>query len=85
MEIIINLINQILPVIMFVTGFYFGHHLKKHDELPNIAKEIKKDIQEAKEDKENAKKKKDNDKKLRQTEEYLNNIENYPYHQTKIE
>ena len=85
MEAISNLINQVLPVIMFVTGFYFGHHLKKHDEIPNIAKEIKKDIQEAKEDKEKAKKKKEYDKKLKHAEEYLNNIENFPYHQTKIE
>ena len=51
MEIITNLINQILPVLMFLTGFYFGHHLKKHDELPNIPKQIKEDIKEAKEDK----------------------------------
>lgn len=85
MEIITNLINQILPVIMFLTGFYFGHHLKKHDELPNIPKQIKEDIKEAKEDKLKEKKKREIDEKMRVAEAFANNVDNYPYNQVKIE
>lgn len=85
MEILVNLIDKVLPVFMFVTGFYFGHHLKKYDEMPNIPKQIKEEIKEAKEEKKNEKKKREIDEKARRIEEYVNNIDNYPYNQKKIE
>lgn len=85
MEILVNLINQIVPVITFITGLYIGHYLRKHDEIPNIPKQIKEDIIDAKEEKKKEKKKREIDERMKKTEEYLNNIDNYPYNQKKIE
>ena len=81
MEIVVNLINQVLPVIMFLTGFYFGHYIKKHDEVPNIPKQIKEDIKEAKETRKKEKLELEKEKELAEAEAYLKNIDNYPYNQ----
>ena len=84
MEIVVNLINQILPVITFIAGLYFGHYLRKYDEIPNIPKQIKEDIKEAKEEKKNEKKKREMDEKVKVAETYINNIDNFPHNQKKI-
>lgn len=85
MEIVVNLIEQIIPVITFIAGLYFGHYLKKHDEIPNIPKQIKEDIKETKEEKKNEKKKREMDEKIKAAETYISNIDNYPYNQKKID
>lgn len=84
MEILVNLINQIVPVITFIAGLYIGHYWRKHDEIPNIPKQIKEDIKEAKEEKKNEKKKKEIEEKMKAAETYMNNIDNFPHNQKPI-
>ena len=84
MENVVNLIEQIIPVITFIAGLYFGHHLTKHDEIPNIPKQIKEDIKEAKEEKKNEKIKREMDEKRKVAETYLSNLDNFPHNQKKI-
>lgn len=72
----LNLISQIIPIISFVIGFYFGFSIKKEDKLPEFKTPIQK-IEEIKQEKKEKKKKDILD-------QYMDNLDNYPNNQKQI-
>lgn len=72
----ISIVYQIIPIISFMVGFYFGFTIKQEGKPPEI-KTPREIIREKKEERKE-------EKNREILSQYLDNIESYPYNQKDI-